>query len=224
MLITMRDEPGTVPPIVAGLAGVAAVTYSSWVLGFLFRPELDWVDGYVSELSAGDQPLNWVFGGGDLVTGVLMIFVACVALMRLERRPWAVAGWVALVSFGVWAIGDALFDMDCAPSLDTTCALRERAGLLSFSHTFHSVTSTGVISSGVVSLLCLSIAARRYDWWPAMARWGWLLALIETAAAAGTVFLLWKGFGGGLVQRLQITVLCAGLFVIAWTLRPERAK
>jgi hypothetical protein len=214
----MEDEPGRVPQVVAWLAAVAAVTYSSWVLGYLLRPGLDAVDGYVSELSASDQPLHWVFSGGDLVTGVIMIGVSIVALLRLRRRPWAVAGWIFLLLFGIWAIGDATFSMDCAPSMDTTCALRERAGNVSFSHEFHSVTSSVVITCGIAALLCLSIAARRYGWWPALARWGWPLALVEAAAAVLTLALMWAGRWLGLVQRIQITILCLGLFLIAWAL------
>ncbi|GAB3662392.1 hypothetical protein GCM10027589_25220 [Actinocorallia lasiicapitis] len=219
----MEDEPGRVPRGVAWLAALAAVTYSSWVLGFLLRPGLDFVDGYVSELSATDQPLHLVFSGGDLITGVIMIGVSVYALVELRRRPWAVAGWSFLLAFGCWAIGDAVFSMDCAPSMDTACALRERAGRLSFSHAFHSVTSSMVIGCGIAALLCLSVAARRYGWWPALARWGWLLAIVEAAAAGGTLVLMWAGRWLGLVQRIQITILCLGLFLIAWALW-ERPK
>jgi len=214
--------PGVLPFPVAILAAVAAVTYSSWVLGFLLRPGLDFVDGYVSELSASDQPLNWVFSGGDLVTGVLMIIVATAALFRLVPKPWSVAGWLFLLAFGFWAIGDAIFSMDCAPSMDTACALRERAGNVSFAHSFHAVTSIFVITCGIASMLCLSIAARRYQWWPSLARWGWLLAADEAAAAVATLMLMWAGTWLGLVQRIQITILCLSLFLIAWAIWPHR--
>jgi hypothetical protein len=214
--------PGLLPFPIAILAAVAAVTYSSWVLGFLLRPGLDFVDGYVSELSASDQPLNWVFSGGDLVTGVLMIIVATAALIMLVPRPWSVAGWLFLLAFGVWAICDAVFSMDCAPSMDTACALRERAGNVSFAHSFHSVTSMAVITCGIASMLCLSIAARRYRWWPSLARWGWLLAAVESAAAVATLMLMWAGTWLGLVQRIQITILCLSLFLIAWAIWPLR--
>jgi hypothetical protein len=214
--------PGHLPFPIAILAAVAAVTYSSWVLGFMLRPGLDFVDGYVSELSASDQPLNWVFSGGDLVTGVLMIIVATAALIMLVPRPWSVAGWLFLLAFGFWAICDAVFSMDCAPSMDTACALRERAGNVSFAHSFHAVTSMVVITCGIASMLCLSIAARRYQWWPSLARWGWLLASVEAAAAVATLLLMWAGTWLGLVQRIQITILCLSLFLIAWAIWPHR--
>jgi hypothetical protein len=161
------------------LAAVAGVSYTAWILEFLLSPDIDVVDGYVSELSARGQPYRLVFSAGDFTTGVLTVGVALAALLMLRRRPWAVAGWSALGLFGLWAIGDSVFSMDCAPSIDTTCALRERADQVSFSHQFHSVTSSLVIFFGIAALLALSIAARRYGWWPALARWGWLLALTE---------------------------------------------
>jgi hypothetical protein len=218
----LSGGPGRLPFPIAIFAAVAAVTYSSWVLGFLLRPGLDFVDGYVSELSADDQPLNWVFSGGDLITGGLMIAVATAALIMLVPRPWSVAGWLFLLAFGSWAIGDAVFSMDCAPSMDTACALRERAGNVSFAHSFHAVTSSVVIVCGIASMLCLSIAARRYRWWPALARWGWFLAAVEAAAAVATMLLMWAGTWLGLVQRIQITILCLSLFLIAWAIWPHR--
>lgn len=214
--------PGVVPMFVGVLGVVAAVSYSSWVLAAFLNPRIDVFDGYVSELSALDQPYHVVFSGGDLITGVLTIVVAGTALIRLRRRPLAVTGWVCLLLFGVWAIGDAVFSMDCAPSMDTTCALRERAGQVSFSHQFHDVTSSMVIGCGIAAILVLSVAARRYGWWPALAHWGWLLATVEAGFAVATLVLMLLGEWLGLAQRVQITILCLALLVIAWALLAER--
>jgi hypothetical protein len=209
---------GVLPGFVVVLAAVGAVSYTAWVLEFLLSPGIDVVDGYVSELSARGQPYRLVFSGGDFVTGVLITGVALAALLMLRRRPWSVFGWSSLLLFGLWATADSLFSMDCAPSIDTACALRERAGQVSFSHEFHSVTSSMVILFGIAALLGLSIAARRYGWWPALARWGWLLAVTEAVLSAGTLALMYFGLWLGLAQRLQISVLCMGLLVIAWAL------
>jgi hypothetical protein len=114
--------------------------------------------------------------------------------------------------------------MDCAPSMDTGCALRERAEQVSFSHQFHSVTSSVVIFSGIVAILALSLAARRYGWWPALARWGWMLAIAEACCAVATLVLMLLGQWLGLAQRIQVTILCLALFVIAWALLAERGR
>jgi hypothetical protein len=219
-----RRRPGVVPLVVGVLGVIAAVSYSSWVLEMVLNPHLDVFDGYVSELSARDQPHHLVFSAGDFVTGVLTIVVAGTSLIRLCRRPLAVTGWFFLLSFGGWAIGDSVFSMDCAPSMDTGCALRERAGKVSFSHQFHDVTSSMVIFCGIAAILVLSMAARRYGWWPALARWGWVLAITEAGLAVATLALMLTGEGLGLAQRAQITILCLALLVIAWALLAERGR
>jgi len=215
-------RPGVVPAWVIALAVIAAISYGTFLLEHALSPELDGVNGYVSELSASDQPFHLVYSGGDLVTGVLTIIVALVALRRLRRQPLATVGWTFLGLFGVGAIGDATFPLDCAPSLETWCALQERSENVSFSHEFHSVTSSVVIICGVVALFTLSMAARRYGWWPALARWGWLLALAETVFALSTLLAMYLGQWLGIIQRIQISILCLGLLTIAWALNADR--
>ncbi|WP_307802063.1 DUF998 domain-containing protein [Actinomadura violacea] len=204
------------------LAFLAALFYASFFLENWLSPDLDVVNGYVSELSAIDQPFHLVYSGGDLVTGVLSIIVALGALRKLSRRPLAVAGWAFLALFGGWAIGDASFPLDCAPNLETWCALRERSGHVSFSHEFHSVTSTVVITCGVIALFLLSLAARRYGWWPLLARWGWVVAAAESVFALSTLLAMYLGRWLGIIQRVQISVLCAGLLLIAFALYADR--
>jgi hypothetical protein len=206
------------PAIAALLAAIAGITYGTFLLEHFLSPDLDGINGYVSELSAVDQPFHVIYSAGDLVTGVLSIVVATICLMSLRRRRWSTAGWIFLAAFGVCAIGDAVFPLDCAPSMETGCALRERTEHVSFSHQFHSVTSTTVIVCGVLALLTLSIAARRYEWWPALARWGWLLAVAETVFALSTLLAMLLGRWLGIIQRIQISILCLGLFTIAWAL------
>jgi len=214
-------EPGAIPLLAGALGMIAAISYSSWVLEVFLSPHIDVFDGYASELSARDQPYHLVFSAGDFITGVLTIVIAATALVRLRRRPLAVTGWMFLLSFGVWAIGDSVFSLDCAPSIDTGCALRERAGKVSFSHQFHDVTSSMVIFSGIAAIFVLSIAARRYGWWPTLARWGRPLAIAQAGLAIATLALMLTGEWLGLVQRVQITILCLALFVIAWALLAE---
>jgi phage shock protein PspC (stress-responsive transcriptional regulator) len=213
-----KVQPGIAPLAVGVLAAVAGISYSSWVLELALRTKVDVIDGYVSELSASDQPSHWLFSAGDLVAGVLMMVVAGCCLLMLRRRAWSVLGWGFLMLFGVAAIGDSLFSMDCAPSTDTACALRERAGRVSFSHQFHDVTSSVVVFAGIAALFSLSVAARRYGWWPALARWAWVLAVVEALTALATLVLMYLGVWLGLAQRVQISVLCLGLLLIAWAL------
>ncbi|MBC6460539.1 DUF998 domain-containing protein [Actinomadura sp. HBU206391] len=201
---------------------MAAITYASFVLESLLSPDPDVVNGYVSELSAVDQPDHLVYDIGDFITGALVIIAAATALVTLRRRPWAEAGWAFLLMFGVATIGDASFPLDCATSEDTACALRERAGKVSFSHQFHSVTSATAITCATVALFALSIAARRYGWWPSLARWGPPLAVANVLAAIVVTTLMVVGVWFGIAQRLQIIILCLNLLLIAWALHADR--
>ncbi|RAY15544.1 DUF998 domain-containing protein [Actinomadura craniellae] len=212
--------PGRRAALPAALAGVC---YSSFLLEHFLSPDLSSVNGYVSELSARDQPYHLVYGGGDFVTGVLVIMVAGLVL-RTRPRGWAAVGWTLFGLFGVGAIGDAVFPLDCAPSLDTTCALHERAGAVSFSHQFHAVTSSTVVCFGTLALATLAIAARRTGRWPPLARWGLPLAAAEAGFGLVTVVLMVTGGPLGLTQRIQIAILCAALLLVAhalWTDRPR---
>ncbi|WP_345354975.1 DUF998 domain-containing protein [Actinoallomurus liliacearum] len=217
-------EAAMIPAFLPVLAAVAGVVYSSWILQFLIDPKLDAVNGYVSELSATDQPYHGFFSGCDFLAGALSIVVAAVVLRRLRPRGWALVGWAALLWFGVFSIGDSLFAMDCAPNSDPTCALRERAGTVSFAHEFHSVTSTLVVTSGIVSLIALTIAARRYGRWPVLARWSWPVMVVETGTALGTLPLMYFGLMLGVMERVQVTVISVWLFVIAVELYTGRRR
>lgn len=217
-------EPETVPAFAWWLAVLAGVTYASWVLQFPLNPGLDPVNGYVSELSASDQPFHYLFAAGDFVAGLLTIVVVFAVLRSVRPRGCALAGWLALVVFGVFSIADALFAMDCAPNSDTTCALRERAGKVSFAHQFHSLTSVCVVTAGIVSLIALTVAARRSRRLPVIARWSWLLLVIETVAAAATLPLMYFGVLLGVIERVQVAMISVWLFVIAAQLHSDRRR
>jgi hypothetical protein len=217
-------EPGTVPAFAWWLAALAGVTYASWVLQFPLNPGLDPVNGYVSELSASDQPFHYLFAAGDFVSGLLTIVVVSAVLRSVRPRGCALAGWLALVVFGVFSIADSLFAMDCAPNSDTTCALRERSGRVSFAHQFHSVTSVCVVTAGIISLIALTIAARRNHRWPVIARWSWLLLVVETVAATATLPLMYLGVLLGVIERVQVAMISIWLFVIAAQLHADRRR
>lgn len=213
-----------VPAFAWLLAALAGVTYASWVLQFPLNPELDPVNGYVSELSATDQPYHLLFSAADLVSGLLVITVVALVLRAVRPRGRALAGWLALLMFGVSSIGDAVFAMDCPPNSDTGCALRERAGKVSFAHQFHSVTSAFVVASAILSLIALTLAARRHGRLPVIARWGWPLLLAETAAAVATLPLMYWGVLLGVVERIQVALISLWLFVIAGELYADRRR
>lgn len=215
-------EPGTLPAFTWLLAALAGLTYASWVLQLALNRELDPVNGYVSEMSASDQPYHGLFGAGDFVSGLLTISMVVLVLRAVRPRGWALTGWLTLALFGVFSIADSLFAMDCAPNSDTTCALRERAGKVSFAHQFHSVTSVCAVMTGIASLVALTIAARRGRRWPVIARWGRPLLVVETVTAAATLPLMYSGVLLGVVERVQVGMISGWLFVIAAQLYADR--
>jgi hypothetical protein len=217
-------DPGRVPAVVPVLAAVAGVTYGAWILQFLINPQLDAVNGYVSELSASDQPFHYLFAAADFLAGALITIVGGAVLRRLRPRRSALVGWLALTAFGVFSMGDSLFAMDCAPNSDTTCALRERAGKVTFAHQFHTVTSACVVTAGIVSLIALTVAARRYCRWPVIARWSWPLMVLETVTALATLPLMYLGVLLGVMERVQVSVISLWLFVIAGELYAGRRR
>jgi hypothetical membrane protein len=224
---TVSSHKGSREPVPAFawlLAVCAGIAYGSWVLQFVVNPQLDPVNGYVSELSATDQPYHYLFAAGDFVSGLLTIIVVVIVLRSVRPRGYALVGWLALVVFGVFSIGDSLFAMDCAPNSDTTCALRERAGKVSFAHQFHSVTSACVVTAGIVSLIALTIAARRSRRRTVIARWSWLLLLVETPAALATLPLMYFGVLLGVIERVQVAMISLWLFVIAGQLYADRHR
>ena len=54
--------------------GVATLlTYNTWVLWKPVNGNAGIFDGYLSELSASDQPHNFFFRGGDLITAAILL-------------------------------------------------------------------------------------------------------------------------------------------------------
>ncbi|GAA2799791.1 hypothetical protein GCM10010505_28400 [Kitasatospora aburaviensis] len=138
-----------------------------------------------------------------------------------RRRPWAVAGWVALAVFGAATAADSRLPLSCAPTSDEMCAARETAGLVPATHTAHAVTSSLAMFGALGGLIALTVAARRYGWWPPVRRYGpWLLAgeLLATGWSIAAIAAFEAGRGTwslGVGQRLQVLLVALWLGVLA---------
>ncbi|MFJ5595084.1 DUF998 domain-containing protein [Streptomyces noursei] len=232
-----RPAPGAAAGVRTRTTGAAAVAlllgalaYTAWVLELVIATGLDPVRAYVSELAAADQPLGGLFRATDLVAGLLVLVGALAALATTERRPWTVAGFGALALFGAATALDSRLPLSCAPTSDPVCAARETAGLVPATHTAHAVSSTLAMVGALAALVLLTVAARRYDQWPALARLGPPLVLAELAATVWTlaeVAVLTAGrdtWALGVGQRLQVLLVALYLAVLAGCLarRPAR--
>ncbi len=217
-----RWAPSRAPRLAVVLLALGALAYTAWVLELVLATGLDLVQAYVSELAATDQPLGGLFRATDLAAGLLVLAAACTALRWLPHRPWATTGWAALALFGAATAADSRLPLSCAPTADPVCAARETAGLVPATHTAHAVTSALAMVGALAALVVLTAAARRYGWWPPVARFGPPLAAAELAATAWTlaaVAAFEAGRGSwalGAGQRLQVLLLAVWLGVLAY--------
>ncbi|MER6998303.1 DUF998 domain-containing protein [Streptomyces sp. NPDC000410] len=216
---------------VAALLALGAVAYSAWVLEVVLVTGLDPVRTYVSELSAADQPFGGLFRGTDLAAGLLVLAGALLGLVTTARRPWALIGWGGLAFFGAATAADSLLPLSCAPTADPQCAARESGGLVPATHTAHAVSSTLAMTGALVGLVALTVAARRYRWWPPLARAGPVLVGLELAATGWTLAAVaaFEAGGGnwalGAGQRLQVLLVAGWLATLAYAVArqsPER--
>ncbi len=89
---------------VGPVLGVSAMfSYNTWLLWRPLSGQSAVFNGYLSELSASDQPNNLLFRGGDLVTGLLVLVMAFRALQVLHGRQGS--PWRLVVPWGWWCSG-----------------------------------------------------------------------------------------------------------------------
>ncbi|GAA2804691.1 DUF998 domain-containing protein [Streptomyces showdoensis] len=233
----------------AVLLALGALAYTAWVLEVVVQTGLDPVRTYVSELAAADQPLGGLFRATDLTAGLLVLAGALTGLAatgwhgraggagtswaRREpgpRRPWLLAGWLALALFGAATAVDSRLPLSCTPTADPECAARETAGLVPATHTAHAVSSSLAMAGALTAMVALTVAARRYGLWRPLARTGPALVALELAATAWTLaavaaFEAGQGMWSlGAGQRLQVLLVAVWLAVLAGSVWRERGR
>lgn len=227
------------------LAGVAAVTYQSWLLAPLVGARVPWLHAYVSELAALDQPRSWLFRTGDLITGALLVLAVAIVLGRTRLatddhqteggrgpRPRSSApsaprdvrrliGWLGVAGFAVATIVDAVWPMSCAPSLSPGCV--ERSGTMPVTDVVHQAAS--VFTVATLALACLALSwgrpARRHS---VRAR-----RTLQVLALGFMIMSAMTGIEGlrsdlgdpsqtalGRVQRLMVLLAAAWWTLVAW--------
>ncbi|WOX24723.1 DUF998 domain-containing protein [Streptomyces solicathayae] len=200
---------------------LGALAYSAWLTEVFVRTGLDPVRTYVSELAATDQPYGTLFRTTDLVAGLLLLAGSCWALLRTERRLWAVVGWAGLALFGASTVADSRLPLSCTPTADAACAAREAAGLVPLTHTAHATSSALAMVGALVGMVALTVAARRYRDRPPLARTGAVLVVVGLAATGWTLgaiaaFEAGNGtWGLGAAQRVQLLCVVAWIVVLA---------
>lgn len=201
--VAARWEAGAV----AGCCVGAAVLYSLWLLGPWINPDLDALNGYVSEFAARDQPGSQLFRFGDGLAGLL----AAAAAVAGIRSGGGAVGWSGLLVFGVaTGLDGALTPMTCASYVDSGCAVRELVGALPATHAVHEVTS----SVAALGMLVAMGGLARAGIGP-RARWGWTWCALTGLATVTTLGALWIGAGAGVTQRVQLGLIATWLIAVA---------
>ncbi|ACU37246.1 DUF998 domain-containing protein [Actinosynnema pretiosum subsp. pretiosum] len=174
----------------------AAVLYACWLLELVLPTGLSVVDGYVSELLADDQPHRWLFRATDSLAACCVLLAA-----RHLRGRWAVA---AVLVFALATLADTALPLDCAPSTDRLCRDREAAGAVSLSHHLHQVTSVLTFVGALAAAAVLERGTRLP---------GARVVLILLAGTGVLSAVLVNQPGAGLVQRVQLLTVSAGLLL-----------
>ncbi|MCL3777018.1 MULTISPECIES: DUF998 domain-containing protein [unclassified Actinomyces] len=197
------------------LAAGVLLSYNTWVLAPLLWGG-DVPPGYLSELAADDQPWQWVFRGGDLLAGALLLAIAALGVRGWRARlgDWSAAVSLALAASGVGTVADALGNMPCAPTTDAMC--RDTATVSGVVH----VIASGTVGAGFLMVLGLLVLGLRDRGAPrAQVR-----AVLVAAGALGAVDVLtlvvaalapgsqvWPQVGQVLLSSLLAAALTLGL-------------
>ncbi|MFI7003897.1 DUF998 domain-containing protein [Nocardia sp. NPDC050175] len=201
--------------VIAAAILIAGVCYSSWVLEFVLKIDVDPVNSFLSELDAEGKPYRAVFATADKIVGVMLIPAAIGGLLLFPRRRFTTIGWVALFCFGAATIADVLLPLkDCTAS-DNACG--GGSELFPQLHQPHALSSTIAVTSIAVATFAFSLAAFRYHRWRILREAGLVVLVVGSAA---TVWMLVAdnlpgNYALGIAQRIQVGSMSLWLITLA---------
>ncbi|OKL54082.1 hypothetical protein BSZ39_06090 [Bowdeniella nasicola] len=186
---------------------IAAIAYSTWLLGPWLVPQMPLVSSYASELAADGVPYADVFRWGDRITGVVLLFAATRA-SGWFRIPIAIWGGATLL--------DSFSPMTCSPSIASACVLKNE--------TFPTIQDTlHVVASSTATVASLGAVLAVWYFGPRMTT-PWRLVAWAVVIATGVLIvssiLTELGVahqGLGYFQRSQLATLSLWtLFAALW--------
>ena len=199
--------------LASALIAVSAIMYCSWPLGLWLNPAASRA-GLASELGAIGQPYNWLFIGGDIVSGILLV-VGCMMLWwLLSPLHWARWVLVMLAIYGICGALDAALPLQCSPSLQVCKPVLQDPILIlhGIFDLLGSVTLIGTLIAGWLH-------ARQGDrtWLP----WVYTIGIGGTlfAIASGVLYIV--NGPGYWAQRYYITLSCIWVLSIPFVLRAK---
>jgi len=206
---------------VAGL--VAALAYSSFLLAGPLGSRLDPTTSYVSELGARTQPASGFFRATDMVAGGLIVVLAAALRWDLARDWRRDVGTAALGLAGVASVFDGWKPMDCAPSIDRACRLREDAiGLLDQLREPHTVSSVTGVVAAIVSMAVLGSLLGSEPGRRRFGLFGLVAALVTAGLSLAELPLTTADPGVGLIERIFVLCVSAWIAALGLLLLPRR--
>lgn len=188
------------------LATIAAILYCSWPLGYSLNPAVA-RRGLASELGGLGQPYAWVFTWGDIISSILIIFVAAMiwrGTLNQARKPLIALVLWSIVIFAIGTMTDALLPLQC--SLSTAVCPNF--------HQDHWLLAHGIVSITAAMFLFVSLLVL---WWRAKH------SLVLTGLMIGYVaFSVFSVIGvllpgqGNWAQHYYLTLCSLVLAVLPW--------
>lgn len=183
------------------LAVLAGLLYCSWPLAFVLNPGV--ARSLASQLEAPNQPYNWVFIAGDVLTGVVLLAVGVIQFkaLRLGRLVrWSMAGYAI---FGLLSAVAALLPLNCDPQARTCGQIIANPLLI-----LHGAASIISVLALLMSVILLGLYSY-YQQSSPLARQIFRALLVSWLLfGVGSVLEFWYHPGGNASQDYFIT-LCS---------------
>lgn len=186
---------------------VTAIIYNSWPLGYLLNNQVAHHQ-FASELEDIGQPYNWLFMSFDILTGILVLYIALLIWRRfafLEKDISTKIIATGFVVFGIFTAISALLPLNCQIN-DTRCGLRSSQIL-----GLHNIT--GVLASIGLAVSLIATWRLSINRPPIFAK---IIFKIITAlwCLTGIVYLILSFYNKYLIQTQDIFLILSGFGVI----------
>ncbi len=100
-------------------AALAAVLYSSWLVGYFVNPSVA-LKGTASELAAFGQPWRLLFVGLDIATSIILLFIGIMLITLIKRRLHKLVA-ALYMAFACGVFLTAIFSLNCV-SVQAVCS------------------------------------------------------------------------------------------------------
>jgi len=193
---------------------LSAILYCSWPLGIWLNPVASSA-GLASELGAYGQPYDWVFIGGDIVSGLLLV-VGCWIMLRLfGRERWIKVCLWSLAVYGLAGAIDAALPLRCLPSEQVCEPILRDPALIG-----HGIVDIIGSAALIVTLASGWLHVREHD--RTWLSWIYIIGGGGVVFAGLSLLFILVNGPGYWAQRYYLTLSCIWVASIPFVLRHRR--